>query len=126
MIPFQERKKIRAIIYSKVFLIILVLILFGVGQGAWRVHKKADIARTERDFVAQSFADITVRTDELQSRLARIKSPTGIEEEIRQKFTVARQGEEVVIIVDENKEKDNNREVPTINFWQRMVLFFSF
>ena len=125
MIPFQERKKIRKIVYSKVTLFILTGVLFVVSVGAWRVHQKALVAMTERDISARALADSESRMKELQISLARLNSNQGMEEEVRQKYTVALPGEEVVVVVDENAKKSENGEVPVSNgWWQKILSFF--
>ena len=125
MIPFQERKKLRKILYSKVSLAVLLVMLFAVGQGLWRIQEKVSVARAERDLAARSFADMESRTEELQASLARLKSDQGIEEEVRQKFTVARPWEEVVVVVDESAKKSKNGEaMEARSFWERIQSFF--
>lgn len=127
MIPFQERKKLRKILYSKASLVVLLGVLFVAGRGVWRIQEKVSVARAERDLAVRSFADIESRTKELQASLARLKSDRGIEEEIRQKFTVALPGEEVVVVVDESAKKGKNGEaVQNQNLWLRIVSFFGF
>jgi len=125
MIPFQERKKLRKILYSKVTLVILFIILLAVGRGAWSIHQKAKIAVSERDIAERSLLQLESRTAELQKSLTRLKSEQGIEEEVRQKYTVALPGEEVVVVVDDVAKKGKNSEaVETKSFWQRFVSFF--
>lgn len=126
MIPFQERKKIRKILYSKITLVVLFLVLLGVGRGAWGIYQKAEIARSERDITARSLAELQDRTIELKTSLNRLKSSQGIEEEVRQKYTVARPGEEVVVVIDENAKKSNNSEVVAEkSLWERFISIFS-
>lgn len=127
MIPFQERKKIRKILYSKTSLFILAVFLFVVSNGAWRIYQKAAIARTERDRAAQSLADLQARTTELQTSLARIQSQRGVEEDVRKKYTVARPGEDVVVVVDDSAKKSENSEASsTPSIWARITSFFGF
>lgn len=127
MIPFQERKKIRKILYSKTTLVVLALLVFAVGRGAWGIYQKAEIARSERDIAARSLAELQARTSELQTSLALLKSDKGIEEEVRQKYTVARPGEEVVVVVDDSAKKGKNGEVvETKSFWQQIISIFGF
>lgn len=127
MIPFQERKKIRKILYSKMSLAVLAVLLFAVGRGAWSIHQKAGIAQAERDIAAHSLSELESRNTELQASLARLKSDRGIEEEVRQKYTVARPGEDVVVVVDEKAKKSENGETSTgESWWQNIVSFFGF
>ncbi|MHB1118319.1 MAG: hypothetical protein ACYCZ7_02245 [Minisyncoccota bacterium] len=125
MLPFQERKKFRKILYSKTSIFVLFVALILASHGAWRVYQKAEIARTERDESVRVLTEIEERTKELETSLAGLKSDQGIENEVRQKYAVARPGEEVVVVVDENSKKGKNGdEAPQESFWQRLVSFF--
>ncbi|MBI5400491.1 MAG: hypothetical protein HZB12_00005 [Candidatus Yonathbacteria bacterium] len=127
MIPFQERKKLRKILYSKTSIALLFLALFVAGKGAWSIHQKAQIAISERDISARLLSDLQSRTTELQASLVRLKSDRGIEEEVRQKYTVARPGEEVVVVVDEKAKKSENGAMSTsTSWWREVVSFFGF
>lgn len=108
--------------YSKITLIALVVIFVAVTIGAWHVYQKAEVARTERDISKRALVDIQSRTVELEASLARLKSVRGIEEEVRQKYTVARQGEEIVVVVDEQAKKSENGGTSNSDgFWQRIT-----
>lgn len=126
MIPFQERKKIRKILYSKLSLLALLALFLVVANGAWNIYQKATIARAERDRAERSLADLAARTTELQASLARLESERGIEEDVRQKFTVARPGEDVVVIVDDGTKKSENSEAGQQGFWARIAAFLGF
>lgn len=104
----------------------LVVFVFLVGRGAWNTHQKAQIARSERNIAERSLAELELRASELQASLTRLKSDRGIEEEVRQKYTVARQGEEVVIVVDGSVKKgENGITVAEKGFWKSIVSFFT-
>lgn len=127
MIPFQERKKIRKFLYSKVTIAVLFVVLFAVGKGAWAIHQKAGIARSERDIAERALSELETRTAELQESLALLKSERGIEEAVRQKYTVARPGEEVVVVVDDSAKKGKNGEaMEQKSYWQNFISFFGF
>lgn len=127
MIPFQGRQKLRKILYSKVTLFALAVFVFFVGRGAWNTHEKAQIARSERNIAERSLSELESRASELQASLIRLKSDRGIEEEVRQKYTVARIGEEVVIVVDDSVKKGENGEtVAEKGLWSSFVSIFSF
>lgn len=111
MIPFQERKKLRKILYSRITILVLFVVFIAVAGGAWGISQKAGIARTERDIAEKSLAELQNRTRELEMSLERLNSSKGSEEEIRLKYTVARPGEEVVVVVDEQAKKSENNEV---------------
>ncbi len=124
MLPFQGRKKFRKILYSKATILVLLVVLVFVARGAWKIHEKAIIASAERDQVARALAEVEGREAELQASLALRRTDQGIEDEIRQKFTVARPWEEVVVVVDESAKKGKNDEVADMGFWSRFLGFF--
>ncbi len=124
MLPFQGRKKFRKILYSKATILVLLVVLVFVARGAWKIHEKATIARAERDQAARALAEVDGREAELQASLAVRRTDQGIEDEIRQKFTVARPWEEVVVVVDESAKKGKNGEAAEMGFWVRFLGFF--
>lgn len=127
MIPFQERKKLRKILYSRVTLAVLFVVLVLVARGAWGIHQKAQIAISEREIAEHALRDLEERTAELDTTLGRLKSGSGMEAEIRQKFDVARSNEEVVEIVDDTSKKGENDEaVDSKSLWQNITSFFGF
>ncbi len=124
MLPFQERKKFRKILYSKAMILVLSTILVFVAHGVWKIHQKATIARAEHNQVARALEEIGRREVELQTSLVLRRTDQGIENEIRQKFTVAKPWEEVVIVVDESDKKSKNDEVADRSFWAGFLKFW--
>ena len=122
MIPFQERKKLRKILYAKATLFVFLILLVVVARGTYQVYQKAHIAQSEQKEAEKSFMELSLHTDELAQSIERLKGEQGIEGEIRQKFTVARPGEEVVVIVDESDKKSKNGEAgERQSFWQMII-----
>lgn len=58
----------------------------------------------------------------LEENLSRIQTDEGLEFEIRKKFNVARAGESVAIIVDEESTPSDSAISPS--FWQKFKNFF--
>lgn len=125
MIPFQERKKFRQILYSKASIFLLLVVFLVVLHGVWKIHEKASIARAESEEAARVLAETQAHSDELKKSLDELKTDHGFEEEVRQKFAVARPGEEVVVVVDESDKKSKNGEgSSTGSFWEWVTSFF--
>lgn len=125
MIPFQDRKRIRGFLYSKTSLSVLFLMLLLAGNGVWGIYQKSKTASSERDIALRSLTDLESRTAELQVSLDHLGTARGIEEEVRQKYTVARKGEEVVVVVDDSAKKSKNDMVADEGgFWQKVLSVF--
>ena len=102
----------------------LFVLFVVVAHGSWQIYGKASIARAERDEAARKLAEVESHTKELEANIAWLKSDRGIEEEVRQKFTVARFGEEVVVVVDESNKKSKDSGTDSgPSFWNRFLSF---
>lgn len=125
MIPFQDRKRIRKILYSKSALLVLTFLLLIAGNGVWNIYQKYKTATIERDIAHRALTDIETRTELLKASLAHLGTERGIEDEVRQKYTVAKKGEEVVVVVDDSAKKSENSDaMDDSDLWQKIVSFF--
>jgi hypothetical protein len=61
----------------------------------------------------------------LENKINELNSPSGIEREIRDKFAVAKNGEKVVVIV-EDKESTSTEVYKEKTTWQKVLEFFGF
>ncbi len=114
MRDLQRRRKIQAFLYSKVTLVLLFVFIFVIGRATWSVYKK-NIASAQ---VAESVRGEAAVLESKQSILAeenkRLDTEKGQEEVIRQKYSVAKPGEEMYIIVD---PKDEASSTPEAEGW---------
>lgn len=111
MEDFKAKQRLRKKIYSRGSFIILFCITALLIRGAWGAWQKQRESGNNLDRVEQELYIARSRERELGQSIERIKTPDGVENEIRQKFSVVKPGEEIVLIVDESKNKtdsDNN------------------
>jgi cell division protein FtsB len=121
MLPFQERKKFRKILYSKITIVVLGVLLLLVGRGAWNIHERAVIARAERAQMGRTVDELDSRAIELEKSLTSLRGSRGVEEEVRRRYMVARPEEDVVVIVDDDRKKSENDEaVKGGTLWSRI------
>lgn len=101
MYEFKRKRSVDRIIYSPVSLIILVVILGFSVRATWDVYEKE---RTSRDSLALSQREldkIAAREQTLNQAIAYLSTQQGVETEIRKKFRVVKEGEEVAVILDD-------------------------
>ncbi|MDP2668957.1 MAG: septum formation initiator family protein [bacterium] len=129
---FQERKKFEHFFYSWWTILaaagLLIVILSGV-MGIWRKERalKAEIA------------DLDVKTAETKAarektgqKLEALNTQEGVEKEARGKFNLKKEGEEMVVFLDEKnavKEKRGfwaNTEASTARIWQNLKKWLNF
>lgn len=110
----KTKKTFRRVIQSHITLVVLLVVLMFFSNGAWEVYKKAKTAKIERDRSMAELVDLKDRKESLVSGTERLQTDHGIESEMREKFSVAKEGEEVVVIVDA-PENSNVRSIGSEN-----------
>ncbi|MCR4279328.1 MAG: septum formation initiator family protein [Candidatus Zambryskibacteria bacterium] len=128
MKELQRRQRVKRILYSYPSLIVMAVICFFLVRGAVGVMlKERASANKVEELEAQSEA-LESREAELNSEIARLETPEGIVEEIRDKFSVTREGEYVAIIVDDRPKATTTEKSASERFkewWEKLMRIFS-
>mgnify|MGYP001563470888 CR=1 len=117
---FQRKRQIKSILYSKLFLVILLVLIFFLGRSTFDIYQKSKLSYNNYIKVKRDYDSIEARKAMLESEINRLATDNGIEEEIRSKFNVAKPGETVVIIIDKNSTStdiDNVKRDFWSSFW---------
>lgn len=120
MFDFHEKRKLRNIMYSKPILgvLVIVMLFFGyVSFGAFEKERSTNEVKNQR---ASVLSELEERKEELRTEMERLETDRGIESEIRSKFEVAREGEEVIVIVDAPEEEVIIKEPEEPSFFERL------
>ncbi len=121
MASFGKKKRFTEYLYSKpsLFLLGILIIFLSIAVYA-RFTVEREMAARQYE-TEQKKAELLERKGELQERVEYLSGERGIEEEIRKHFDVAKEGEQVVIIVGEEKEEAPQPPVappkPWYQFW---------
>ncbi len=99
MKEFQDKRKTERRLYSKFTIVVLVIILLFLIKGTWDIYQKDRQSLNDLAISNKELADLQSRNDYLSGQVAKLETTSGQEEEIRQKFQVAKPGENVIIIV---------------------------
>lgn len=102
MRDFQERKKIERLLYSwpavfAVFFLFLVLI-----WGIIRTSRTVVVLRNEVEELEENIAESEEKRQSFEKRLDDLETPSGIEVEARGRFNLKKEGEEVVLFIEED------------------------
>ena len=101
MADFQGRGGWRRLVYSRLTLGLLILAVLILGRSVWRIFLRAREVATERVKLERELKSLTERRVILESDIAKLTTPGGVEEEIRKKFPVVQAGERVIVVVPE-------------------------
>lgn len=100
MRSLEEKRALRRFIYSRLTIIVLLLVLLLLGRSVWKAWQRYEQAKSDRDASARNYEELEEREAKLAERLLLAESERGEEEQLREKYGAARPGEQVIIIVD--------------------------
>jgi len=123
MLKFQEKRKIRGIFYSKIIVFVLLIINVFLLNAVFNVYRKREITKENLLKTATVFSDLESRETMLSSEIERLKTDHGIEEEIRDRYGMVKDNEEVITIInDRNKDPVLNNS--SASFWGKILGWF--
>lgn len=103
---------------------LVALFLFGwFGVQFWGIAEKAHVLREERKRLGAELASLQQKKAELEEGLLRLQSVAYLEREAKRRLNLKNSGEQVVIIVPEEK---NEAATTPPSFWQRVRVFVPF
>ena len=102
MREFQEKNIVKKRIYSKTTIVILTILLLLTARGVFFVYQKEKLTEVEVNRVQKQKEDLQKRYETIKADSERLKTDEGIESEIRTKFDVIKEGEEVIEVVDKD------------------------
>lgn len=97
---------VKNILFTKVTLVILLIICAYLASSVYERYMVEREMSDRLDAAYQEQSELTERRDILLEKVDYLQGERGVESEIRRHFDVAREGEQVVIIVDDAREPD--------------------
>ncbi len=123
MLDFQQKRKVRSVLYHRTTLIILAILVLVTMRSAWIVYQKKRESEEQKSISEHTVRELTVRDKELQSQIERIQTDAGIEAEIRSKFNVAKDKENIVVLLDDTATTTAT-STSKAGFWHSILHFF--
>jgi cell division protein FtsB len=124
MLQFYQKRSLRGWLHSPLSLGLLgliILFMISVVFQRYSIEQEMVAKRVEAE---KRLQDLEARRAELETKVEYLSNERGIEAEMRRNFDVARPGEQVVIILDEEKkseieplQKTTIDEKPWYKFW---------
>ena len=119
---FQQKRGWRNVIESWPVLIVLGILVLVFAWGVKDFTEKMLTTRTNKETARQKLRELTEKKEMLSLDIAKLNTESGIEENIREKFGLGKDGEGLIVVVeDKNKpvvveEKSNW----FISFWKNL------
>jgi cell division protein FtsB len=124
MVTILQKKRYQRMIYSRITILVLILLVFFLGKAVLNVYEKAQRTKENLNIATTELENLESRGDLLEERIESFKTEKGIEEEIRDKFNVIKEGEHVIMIVDEELTDEDMKNENSGSLWQRIKFLF--
>jgi len=123
MRELEQRRHPIYVLSLRLFTIILLLVAFVLVRGVWSIYGKERETYVGRTQANRELFDIENRETTLRAEIARLRSPQGVEEALRQQFDMAKEGERVIVIVDRAPDvvSEQGINLSDINIWKRLL-----
>jgi len=112
MHDFKKKQQFKRRLYSNLILIVLLIILLLVIHATWGIYQKSRLSAHKLGLAEREQATLDSKKETIEYKINRLKTETGIEEEIRSKFDVVRDGEQIVVIVNPKETATTTEEKP--------------
>ncbi len=126
MAEFNKKKTYRKYIYSPLVLLLLFILLLLLLKALWGVYSKERLSLTYLERERSELNRILDRKKELAQSVEYLKTDRGVEAEIRSKFRVVKEGEEVAVIVGDDPVATTTATTTPKTGWKKFISFFGF
>ena len=110
MNEFKKEKKEYNFWHSPVSLAILFCILVVFVYNMVDLFKKERETAKKKELIQEQIDTLTKREKILSEDIKKLETEEGVEDIIREKYQVTKEGEKMVVIVDENEQTQNKEE----------------
>jgi cell division protein FtsB len=120
MKEYQERRRIKKILHSRYAIAILAIICLFFVRAVWNIHTKYEKSRDIAERARTELATLEAREKALKDSIAALGTEEGKEREIRDRFGVVKEGERMIVLVDESGDveaQSSGEESLWSRFW---------
>ena len=123
MRELEQRRRPIHILSLRLLTVVLLLIALLLVRGVWHIYQKERETYMGRAQAERELAEMGEREVMLRGEIARLRSPYGIEAALREQFDMAREGEGVIVIVEDTPDslKEKHVDLRTMSTWKRLI-----
>jgi len=114
---YHKKRGWKNILHSKPVLAVLSVITLVFVIEVIGFMGKMQVTIENRKIVENKVEQLKVEKERLSSDIAKLKTQSGIEDSIREKFGLAKEGENIIIIIMDDKNAPNTEETPPGGFF---------
>ena len=127
MREFENKRTSRKILYSKFTAVMLIIILFLMANAIFGIAQKTKENKNQLNLELAKLSELEEKKIEVEGQILFTQSDIGREEQIRNKFSLAKVDEYAVFIIDEEPEIEPEIEPTGLSgFWNKMTNWINF
>ena len=97
---FTPRRDPLRLFGKRILLVLLFVLVVVAVSGVWKAYRKEQESHALRQEAEVQLADLIQRKAQLEEDIAKLNTPRGMEEALREQYLLAKKGEKLIIIVD--------------------------
>lgn len=101
MATYGKKDTTRSFWYTPLGILGVFVLMIVLTQAAYGMYRKDREAVNAKNLSEEKYQELTLKREELAEELAKLDTEEGIDQAVRDRFDVAREGEGVVVIVDD-------------------------
>ncbi|MCC7004308.1 hypothetical protein IT397_00065 [Candidatus Nomurabacteria bacterium] len=114
---FEAKNRIKKLLYSKFTLVLLFILLMYLFQSTYDIYVKSVESKNNKNMAEKELEDLKLRQETVSSGIESLNTNIGLEEEVRGKFDVVKENENMLIIVDRSSTSSNQNGIGKGGFW---------
>jgi competence protein ComGC len=122
---FQEKKNKKKILYSKPVLIILSILLLLFIYNVLKLANKASETKRNREIAEERIKELELQKSNLESNIQKLSTEEGVEQNIRERFGLGKDGEAMIVIVEDESKNTDNNDNEKKGFWSFLKKLFN-
>ena len=120
MQSFKGKQKVRSVIYSPWFLLLLLIVAVFLVKGAYAMLSKEWRSGQVLDALEEKNAKLREREAELRGSIEALGTEAGLVQEIRAKFNATREGEYLAVLVEGKEAEAQVGEDKDLSWYQKL------
>ena len=124
MRSFQKKGKWKQITRSKIFLIFLGILILVFVFSVFSFMGKMEETSKNKKIVEDKIAELEKSKEKLNEDINKLKTDEGVEENIRKKFGLAKEGENMIMIIDDKNQTKTPKKDTSFNLFTTIESWF--
>jgi cell division protein FtsB len=123
---FHEKRKIKSWLFSRTSIALLLVASGLLSVSVFERYQKERETALKYAERSAELAELNVRAAALETKVDYMESARGIEDEIRHRYDVVKEGERAVIIMDEEKATSTPLPLPVVedrSYFSRLMFW---